>query len=1236
MMGSLNTNMNKLLDIQQQLASQRKYPTASKNPYAVTKGMGLETKMTETQQYISNLQDAVSWLKFTDDALLNINDIYNRINELAIYAGDGVLESVDSEAIGAELRQLKEALMSFANSTIGGEYLFSGLMTDTVPFSVGANGKVQYNGNNYALFWEFSQRETGKVSITGRELFPLNETTNSLKGIEVPIDFEWKGRGEILEFNVGWQTVKVRIPERWEDEIRDGVADASDYDRYRDPGEALDGYSLDEIANLINSSTEMGDVSRLLKATVVKDLDKGVQYLQIQSLTGEPVNLTGWPETDPVSLAEGIKGSAYGPIGRIAAADGGLTLRFTDNSVYMVDIAKGESLEDVADKLNGLQDGRVWAAYKTDGVSEWLDIVGRSPGDSYSLEATGGATSIFAPEIVSVASVKRGAEQVTVSNNFMPSGDPNEFISLSGGVISIRIGNALHELNFGAGATVNDIVTAITTAAIPGISAGVNAGGALEIISNNGSEFSVTASGGLVPLYSDGVSVATADSSGNFSLETGALPMDFELQPGVKGAFEFEYNGKKYWIDVTGATDLDSVAAVLQTALQAIDPNLTVSVKSNLDADANQSQWLLIEGAGSAFRLSGFGGAADVIGSYILGSEDISMNSDHTHIGLAALLGLETALKSTEFPLDFSPWDTTASGGAVHLNFASGTRRAEVFIGDDSDLTLEELASRINSVCGDWLEAVVETDGPDGTNSLLDPLNNSGDNREDATKRLVLRTKDGEPFAVYDGLGKSGQTAGAYASMLGVNTALSIRNDPVTYPSDGTGVFDENMPATLEVTVGDRVFQVKVCRNNRYNGKLVAEAIRDQVNEQYGGVLISLGENVSQNADPNTYSVYAVTGEPLRVVDKGYGDPRFTEYTGGVALQLGIAAGVSASASLTDATTLSAGVMRISTPGRTVDVPVLAGETLKDVANRIRDYAGSWLDVSFWDSNIEAAGGSVGLSIAARDGSAVSVVDIQGGVAKSIGLDTGLTGTNDLSAFNFGSIDQDSTLSITVNGATHTIDLWDSQQSPGRPAVNSAEEMAELINVRFQGLDIRAQVIDNSGDKRLVLWSPKGYNFEVSGTGSINNIADALGFGAGNNANNAHGLGNTPFNQVVTARTGNNRYDTDFFGVLDNLINTAEGGNVDGISDVLIPQLDSWMSTLLKTRAQTGALVSRYNATVDRLTSNNTNYEELHSQTVAIEFDKTVTDYAMAQAIYQASLAVMAQIIQPTLLDFLR
>ena len=1240
LLNDMHTNLNKLLDVQQQLSTQRKYQSASDNPNAVTKGMGLETMMTEAEQYIKNLEDAVAWLKFTDSALGDMNDIFQRMRELAIYAGDGILEGVDHTAIATELAELRKELMSYANSTIAGEYLFGGLKTGTTPFTVGPGGEILYNGNDYSVKWEFARSEVGKVSVPGSELFPKDEITHSLKGIELPLDFEWTGRNEILEFKVGWQTVKVRIPEKWDDELKNGLADPTDYNRYRDPGE-LDGYSLKEIADLINNSTEMGDVSKLLKAEVVTDTDRNVQYLVVKSHTGEAVRLTSWTETDPVAIPQGIKGAAYGPAGRTADSDGTVTFRFDDSTTFEVEVEPGDTLKTIAEKLANIPEGRVWAAYKTDGTNEWIDIVSRDETGYFYLDTTGGATSLFAPEITTATSGKSGANQELNSKTFK---DDNEFVAHADGTIAIKIGNEVFKTSIAAGEGLEDVKDAIE--AIPGLPNSITVDitdGVLKISSstNPNDTFDVTVTGGLVPLYSDGVSASSAaavDANGNYTLTTTPLPDDLKLQG--TGAIYVEYQGKKYSVnlpDPPADWELDDVATAIEGL--GIAGISSVEVVDSVDEDGNAMQSLKIV-SDSPITLSGFGSGASVIGSHSLGSEAIQTNTDHTHIGFAAFMGMETTVKSTEVALD-ATWDT--QGNPLYIKFVGANNSGEIYIGDNANLTIEQLAERINSVCGTWLQAVVETDKPDGTDPAIDPLSNSGDNAEAASKRLVLRTIDGEPFAIYDGPGSS------YAQMLGINTALmgnsTQAGGAVTYPEAGTdSFFDANMPAILEVTVGERTYEVKVCKTFCGDAEKVAAAIVRQVNEQYGGTLLAWdGNDVKNTSNPGTFSLYAVTGEPLRVIDAAYGDPRFSEYTGGIAMQLGIAAGITSIAGThEDDDTFGAGTIRISTPGHTVDVPVLAGDTLQDISARIRDYAGSWLDVSFYDDNIDTSGGNVQISLAAKDGSALSIIDLTGDVASTLEIDTGLKGTVDLSTFPTP-LTPDTTLTITVNGTSHTIDLVDNDTNPPTQIVQSIEDLAEVINTRFQGQDIRAEVVMDNGEKRLALWSPKGYAFEITGeggtddgTGAVDDsIIEALGFDA-NNQSRGYDPNTSPYNQQVTHRTGNNQKETDFFGVLDNLIDCVEGGHVDGITDTMIEQLDNWMNTLLKCRAQVGALTSRYSTSIDRMTSNNTNYVDLHTKTVGVDMAEVITDYEMASSIYEASLAALARIMQPTLLDFLR
>jgi flagellin-like hook-associated protein FlgL len=1239
LLNDMHKNLNNLLKIQQQLASERKYNSASDNPNAVTKGMGIETMMTEGTQYIKNLQDAVSWLKFTDDTLGDINDLFQRMRELAIYAGDPALTDVDLAAIGEELRQLKGEMMSFANSTIEGRYLFSGLATDKIPFSLGPGGEVLYNGNDYELFWEFARNETGQVSLTGRDVFPLDETTNYLKGIEVPLDFEWKGRNEILEFKIGFRTVKVRIPERWTDEIANGINDSEDYNCFRDPNEPLEGYSLQEIAGLINNSTEMGDVSKLLKATVVTDTQRGVQYLQIKSLTGESVSLTSWQETDAIPMAEGIMYSAYGSIGREVGSSGVVSIRFNDNEVYSVDVEADDTLKDVAEKLNELQDGRVWAGYCSDGINEWIDVVSRAPGEHFYLDASGGATALFVDGVQRFSWFDGDYETLAmnaVDESLLYSAGKIKFTA-SGSVITVDIPDG------------SDFAGIMTQIAGSGEFVVYPTSDGYSVRSTTGETFVVEVTDGMMPLFTNNVPVSSnpvAESDGYYKLETSGVDTTFAL--GGDGGISFEHSGKMYWVELTSGMKLAAIAAKIEAELSSAGisgPAPKVEVMTSV-RDGKDVAWLSVK-TDVPITLKGYGSCAVLMGPHSTASESIDKNADHTHIGFAAFMGMETSVVSAEFSVGQNLGDTTGiANSPLQVKIISGSRYAEIIISDDPDLTLEELAARINGVCGDWFEAVVETDEPDEI-VMGGPLRRVGDNREDATQRLVLRTKDGQPFSIYDTSALGGTTV-RYAEMLGINTALTVPSGPVTYPDDGTGDFDENIPAILEVTVGEKVFKVRVCKNNCPTGELVAKAIVDQVNEQYGDKLLAL--DAPDSSGNYSSFVYAVTGEPLRVADKGYGDPRYADYTGGIAMELGIAAGITNSGTITAGQTLSSGTIRISTPGHSIDVPVVAGETLQTLAKRIQESAGSWLDVAYVDKSMGSnSGANVSISIAAKDGSAVSIFDIAGRTtlnpsdsnADVIGISTGFMSDYDMSGPL--SLSSGDTLSITVNGATHTIDLFDDAALPsGVPAAATVEELAALINTRFQGQDVKAEVIANSSGKRLALWSPKGYTFEVSGTWAVSGTVEYFlqGISGYNSSTKTAASPNPtvigPYNQNVVHRTGDNQKKIDFFGVVDNLVDTVEGGNVDGLSDIMIGELDHWMSTLLKNRAVAGALVNRYQTTDSRYVSNNTSYTELYDQTVGIDLAEAITNFEMASSIYQASLAAIARIIQPSILDFLR
>ena len=1002
MLSDMHNNLSRLLDYQQQLASGKKHARPSDHPIDVTRELALQTTLLENKQYIRNQDDAMTWLSNTDAAFNQMTDVAHRIRELTIYAGNGALGPGETQAIAAEIKELQEELRNIANYSVEGRFLLSGLATGVRPFERDAQGNVVYNGNTGKVQYEVEKSVVGDVSFHGREVFQQSYTKNTLTSVEVPIDFLWTGRDEIIQIKVGDRAVKVRLSEQWPDKNINGSVDITDYNRFRDAGE-LEGLTLDRIAQLINESMDMGDASRLISVSVQKDQTNGTQRLVFESHTGEPIQVTSWPETDLAQQTQSIVGE-----------------------------------------------------------TGWTP-----PG-------LAGTIRVFFPE---------GGEDVT--------------------------------LNILGTETLSEIADAIDS--VLGIDARLNVDGDRLVVSatNTGVKFSIETRGGALGLFAEA--------------------------------------------SVTSEPSLRPV--------------------------------------------------------------------DHSHIDFATLMGMETTLKSRQF----GDGDPILPGAAqeLHIRLESGKNASELKIdaAGVALLTIDKLAERIRQVAGDWLEVVVQADEAEnglGTSQSL----------EEMTKRLILRPKDNEPLVVID------KNTSNYAMDLGFSTAIQSNGGASAEFPDFL-CLDQNMAARLQVTVGGKDFTVKLYPEDVAVNPLATPVVADQakvmeqivkqVNAAAGETM--LGFAVLDKTTGQT-SLYAKNGESLRIVDLPIGDPAWTpSYTAGIALQMGIASGIT-SGPVQEDLHVGPGTIRIESLGRTVDVDISAGDTPLAVADKIRKAAGSWLDVAYFDPAKPNGTDLVQLNIAAKDGSPISIFDVSGNVAEAVRIDNAIRGTQNIPAAWTPAAGD--TLSVTVDGYTHTIDLNAIFDNDGGGI--HIHDVVAAINARFQGLDVKAQLVDNGvvGGNFLVLTSPRGYNIQnVAVTGGTTTYADLFGAAPPTTALRA-GSPSARYTQNIVVRTASDTTKTDFFGVLENLANSVTAEDREGLSNTMLKQIDDFIDNLLRCRTSGGAILKRYENNQARFKQNNTYLTDLYSKISDIDLAETSTNFAMAQAVYQASLAVIAKIVQPTLVDFLR
>ena len=107
----------------------------SDNPVQCVRTMAFKTSLEENEQYTQNLDDAISWMKQSDNALVNMTDLLKTIKEKVSQAANSTNTDSDFVAISKEVEETLNQIRSLSNSQIGDRYVFSGQKDKTMPYS---------------------------------------------------------------------------------------------------------------------------------------------------------------------------------------------------------------------------------------------------------------------------------------------------------------------------------------------------------------------------------------------------------------------------------------------------------------------------------------------------------------------------------------------------------------------------------------------------------------------------------------------------------------------------------------------------------------------------------------------------------------------------------------------------------------------------------------------------------------------------------------------------------------------------------------------------------------------------------------------------------------------------------------------------------------------------------------------------------------------------------------------
>lgn len=183
MLNNYNKSLTRYDNLQNQMSTGKVINKPSDDPVGIGYSLRYRNAISENDQYQRNTDSAISWIDYTETMVSETNDVLQRARELAVKGANGTLSDDAMKAIGAEIEQLYDHLVSIGNTKFNGKYIFNGQMTDVKPYdSTNAQSVDTHNGN---ISLETSNGVVMSVNLSGSSLFGSStDSTNAFRVLD--------------------------------------------------------------------------------------------------------------------------------------------------------------------------------------------------------------------------------------------------------------------------------------------------------------------------------------------------------------------------------------------------------------------------------------------------------------------------------------------------------------------------------------------------------------------------------------------------------------------------------------------------------------------------------------------------------------------------------------------------------------------------------------------------------------------------------------------------------------------------------------------------------------------------------------------------------------------------------------------------------------------------------------------------------------------------------------------
>ena len=168
-----------------QMASGKRVAKPSDDPAAAGSLVQVLSQSKQVDTYTQNATTLQSKLQLADSTLSSVVTALERASTLGINAANVTLSDSDRSAIAEELQGIQQQVLSLANTSSQGTFLFAGTASTSKPFLADntSSSGVTYAGNDETNSVEISAGYKIQTSVSGSDLF-LNSSGNVFQTLQ--------------------------------------------------------------------------------------------------------------------------------------------------------------------------------------------------------------------------------------------------------------------------------------------------------------------------------------------------------------------------------------------------------------------------------------------------------------------------------------------------------------------------------------------------------------------------------------------------------------------------------------------------------------------------------------------------------------------------------------------------------------------------------------------------------------------------------------------------------------------------------------------------------------------------------------------------------------------------------------------------------------------------------------------------------------------------------------------